>query len=440
MILRELRVQMTLETFSPPIEHPSSNGKTNGLPAALDVDHAEGRQHDDFFKWETLQSFMDGVSPIDLSYFPIASQSEAESFLLDYGIDLQDEEDLAEAHSVLGEAIEYLHRVLCPAPSPEDVALNLPPEMTDIKTLPELLLVASSEDPLQPWACAVLRVMHTINHANHAVRSPYYSYIKQQILGRYHQHVNRDESGQFHLGKDSEAIPLVDFSFREEKSRESLILKLLHKPDNVAQSVYDRIGLKLVVDKPLDALLVLRYFRRHNLANFANITPGRSRNTLISLNQFRKAWGELRDDGLSLEAAVRELRKEEFSSQEPQGPTPANPHSAPGFRSIQFTCRQLIRLRNPIYHALKEIAEQPGHPTPQLGLIELAKVSQEKVLRFYFPYEIQIIDRESFELSQTGETSHAAYRMRQLRSARRRVLARLLRRPNRPAEPGNRLS
>jgi uncharacterized protein (TIGR04562 family) len=430
---------MTLETYSPLIPQIDGDFISDGLHAGLDVDVTHSRMHDDFFKWETLQSFMDGISPIDLSYFPVASLSEAERFLLDYGVDLHDEEDLAEAHSVLGEAIEYLHRVLCPAPSPEDVALSLPVELTQIKTLPELLLVASGQESLQPWACAVLRVMHTINHANHAVRSPYYSYIKQQILGRYHQHVTRDEAGQFRLGNSADSVPLVDFSFREEKSRESLILKLLHKPDNVAQSVYDRIGLKLVVDKPLDALLVLRYFRRHNLANFANITPGRSRNTLFSLNKFRTAWAELREDGLSLEAAIQELRKEDCSSQEPQGPTPANPHSAPGFRSIQFTCRQLIRLRNPIYHALKEIAEQPGHPTPQLGLIELAKISQEKVLRFYFPYEVQIMDRESFELSQTGETSHAAYRMRQLRSARRRVLARLLRRPNRPAEPGNRL-
>lgn len=396
---------------------------TSSLDSASD-----SRLHDEFFKWETMESFVDGVSPIDLSYFPISTMAEAEDFLLHYGVDFSDEEDRAEVQKVLGESIEYLHRVLCPAPSPSDRTLTLPVELTEIGSLPQLLLVASGDGPLQPWACAVLRVMHTINHANHAVRAPYYAQVKQQILGRFHKHLHQDEQGRYWLGHGPDSVLLVHYSYREEKSRESLILKLLHKPDNVAQSVFDRIGLKLVVDRPLDALLVLRYFRRHNLTIFANVTPGRSRNSLLSIRKFRQTFSELREDGASLEQALRELRKLDFTSQEgPTGTAPVNPHSGPGFRSIQFTCRQLIRIRNPIYHTLTELAEQPGQAAAQHSMLELARVSQEKVLRFFFPYEVQVMDKESYERSQSGDTSHAAYRMRQLRSARTRVLARLLR-------------
>jgi len=39
---------------------------------------------------------------------------------------------------------------------------------------------------------------------------------------------------------------------------------------------------------------------------------------------------------------------------------------------------------------------------------------------------VQILDRENHERTQDGESSHAKYRLRQLRTARRRVLGSLL--------------
>ncbi|CAN0471363.1 unnamed protein product, partial [Phaeothamnion confervicola] len=197
----------------------------------------------------------------------------------------------------------------------------------------------------------------------------------------------------------------------------------------VAQSVFDRIGIKLVVATPVDAMLVLRYFRRHHLAIFANITPGRSRNSLIDLEQFQEEWWSNRGDTRPLEA-LEELRKHTFIPAKKNGAAASNPHSSPGFHSIQFTCRQLIRLENRLQNSITKLAKQLkqrlGEDQAQELLKDLRGQSQDQVQRFFFPYEVQILDQENYLQSEGGESSHANYRLRQLRLARRRILGRLL--------------
>ena len=388
-----------------------------------------GRNRYDF-SWETLRSFLDGVSPIDLDRLALQSRDEAYQFLVQYGYDMAIPSEHHEAWTVFRDGLDYLDRVLCPAPTSEDRAVGMPEELHQIGDLTEILLLASHGGPLQPWACALLRVMHTISHANHAVRSPFYQEIQSQILERYRQHVHQDANGKLHLGTGLLAVPLEDIQLREEKSRDSLILKLLHKPDNVAQGVYDRIGVKLVTPTKVDALLVLKYIRRNHLAIFANIMPGRSRNTLIDLERFRDVY-----ESISRPGSPQTFKSNWAALQRPTEPSGEenqhqNPHSSSSFRSIQFTCRQLIRVPNPQYSALQELraALSERIPSEELATL-LAKLSAdnpEPVLRFFFPYEVQILDHENHKRTLEGESSHANYRLRQLRTARRRVLAGLL--------------
>lgn len=388
-----------------------------------------GRNRYDF-SWETLRSFLDGVSPIDLDRLALQSREEAYQFLVQYGYDLAIPSEHHEAWTVFRDGLDYLERVLCPAPTPEDRAVGVPEELHQIADLTEILMSASHGGPLQPWACALLRVMHTISHANHAVRSPFYQEIQSQILERYRQHVHQDPLGKLHLGTGLLAVPLEDIQLREEKSRDSMILKLLHKPDNVAQGIFDRIGVKLVTPTKVDALLVLKYIRRNHLAIFANIMPGRSRNTLIDLERFRDVY-----ESISKPGAPGTFKSNWAALQKPIEPSGEdhqhqNPHSSSAFRSIQFTCRQLIRVPNPQYTALQELraALSERIPSEELATL-LAKLSAdnpEPVLRFFFPYEVQILDHENHMRTLEGESSHANYRLRQLRTARRRVLAGLL--------------
>lgn len=388
-----------------------------------------GRNRYDF-SWETLRSFLDGVSPIDLDRLALQSRDEAYQFLVQYGYDLAIASEHHEAWTVFREAIEYLERVICPAPTSDDRAVGMPEDIQQIGDLTEILLLASHGGPLQPWACALLRVMHTISHANHAVRSPFYQEIQRQILERYRQHVHQDAQGKLHLGTGLLAVPLEDIQLREEKSRDSLILKLLHKPDNVAQGVFDRIGVKLVTPTKVDALLVLKYIRRNHLAIFANIMPGRSRNTLIDLERFRDVYESISRPGSqgSFKNNWAALQKTSEPSNEDNAHQ--NPHSSAAFRSIQFTCRQLIRVPNPQYSALQELraALSERIPSDELAalLSKLSADNPEPVLRFFFPYEVQILDHENHLRTLEGEGSHANYRLRQLRTARRRVLGSLI--------------
>ena len=389
-----------------------------------------GRNRYDF-SWETLRSFLDGVSPIDLDRLALQSRDEAYQFLVRYGYDLAVPSEHHDAWMVFREALEYLERFLCPAPTPQDYGVSVPEELHQIGDLTEVLLLASHNSPLQPWACALLRVMHTISHATHAVRSPFYKEIQRQILERYRQHVHQDSKGKLHLGTGLLAVPLDDIQLREEKNRDSLILKLLHKPDNVAQGVYDRIGVKLVTPTKVDALLALKYIRRKHLAIFANVMPGRSRNTLIDLERFREVYESISKPGSkgSFKSNWNALQhtSDGYDSNENNHP---NPHSSRAFRSIQFTCRQLIRVPNPQYSALAELRSQLSEKLPgeevNLLLARLEADHPEPVLRFFFPYEVQILDQENHLRTQTGDSSHANYRLRQLRTARRRVLGGLL--------------
>ncbi len=391
------------------------------------------------FSWETLRSFLEGVSPIDLKRLALRDQPEAHAFLRHYGYDLNDPVERDEVEQVYLEALAYLKRHLCPAPREGDRSLTLPAELEGLEDPSALLVLASHDpegEPLQPWACAALRVMHTISHANHALRSAYYSDIKRQILDRYRQHLTEDASGHLYMGEGLLAVPLAGIFFREEKSRESLILKLLHKPDNVAQSVYDRIGVKIVTPTKVDALLVLKYIRKHNLAIFANVTPGRSRNTLVDLKQFRSAYESLTDaegppeeDQLDI-AFMRSVHTPDHE-QEVETGVALNPHSSPDFRCIQFTCRQLIKVENPSHNVAHRIRTylRDTMPGPELEelLLELEGPAHEREQRFFFPYEVQIMDVENHLRTEIGESSHAHYRLRQLRTARARVLGSLLR-------------
>lgn len=391
-----------------------------------------GRSRYDF-SWETLRSFLDGVSPIDLDRLALQSRDEAYQFLVQYGYDLAIPSEHHDAWTVFKEALDYLDRVLCPAPVPGDTAVHMPDELRHLDDLPELLLLASHANPLQAWACALLRVMHTISHANHAVRSPFYEEIQSQILQRYRQHIHQDAHGKLFLGTGLLAVPLEDIQLREEKSRDILILKLLHKPDNVAQSVYDRIGVKLITPTKVDALLVLRYIRRNHLAIFANIMPGRSKNTLVDLERFRQVYESINQPGASTTlrhgwAALLESPRMEDDVD--IDPNQNNPHSSREFRSIQFTCRQLIRVPNPLYSFIADLRnklrDRLNPEELELLLQGVQSTNPEPVLRFFFPYEVQILDHENHLKSEVGESSHANYRLRQLRTARRRVLAGLI--------------
>ena len=108
---------------------------------------------------------------------------------------------------------------------------------------------------------------------------------------------------------------------------------------------------------------------------------------------------------------------------------PDNPHSSEFYRAIQFTCRQLIKLRNPLYDDLKELK---GHARAKKLDEEMLKLAEridlkyiQREVRFFYPYEVQVVDQQSFEENEKGRSAHSEYKRAQLQTALRRVMGTL---------------
>ena len=95
-------------------------------------------------------------------------------------------------------------------------------ENTEIKPKRLLDNIVKKEDKL--WAEAVLKVMHTIMHADKDLRSNYFNIVQTQIFDRFYKYVFRSDDNKLFIGvKGTEDIvPLVDF---ETKSNIMILIE-----------------------------------------------------------------------------------------------------------------------------------------------------------------------------------------------------------------------
>jgi len=373
------------------------------------------------FPWETLDAIVGGASPIDVPRLHLESLQEAEAFLESYGFQWGEPAQRRELERIRARAIAFLEGEVLP----DEPSLKVPAHIR-VQTDVRHLLLWASRDPAeerQRWSCALLRVMHTFAHARSSLGERFGRQIRSQILGRFTPHVHRRPVGLM-LGEGPEAVPLDDFEVRASKRLESVAMKLLHKVESVAAPVFDRIGVRFVTRERFDALLVIRYLRVNNIFMFANVIQARSRNTLIDI-----AWVKREVERLAAEVgaartseadALAFLRREAGKQPYPRSVVPAyNPYSSVDYRSIQFTCRQQIRIPETALAAA-------GWPRPAPGAPGRGARREGGGIRFFFPYEVQILDRESFEVSRAGLASHDVYKRRQREAVMRRVLGSLL--------------
>jgi uncharacterized protein (TIGR04562 family) len=386
------------------------------------------------FAWETLHVILEGRSPLELDAMAIEDRAQAHAFLLPYGFDVSDEKDRKEVSRIHQEAVAFIRRFFLHGKGAR--RLEMPREVQQVDDVADLLVMASEagRPPLARWACALLRVMHTIHHANRALRKDSFDEIRRQVFDPFRKCLQVDELGCPILVKDKHRVQLEGVFFKEDKSRDSIILKLLHKPNNVAQDIYDWLGVQLVTRTSIEALLAVRFLRMHNLVTFANIVPGRSINNLIDLDSFRASFEGLAAEYKAAEDAhelwVLEHMTHELRDFPKLASTLQNPFSGPEYRSIQFTCRQLIKVPNPAHQTLQALRRFTQHhpDDPELNGIraQLEKAGVKQDLAFFFPFEIQILDYENYLKTRVGESSHAEYKKRQVHAARRRVLQGLL--------------
>ncbi|MFN7685357.1 MAG: TIGR04552 family protein [Oligoflexia bacterium] len=406
---------------------------------------AFNRRYD--IRWETLDIIVRGKSAIDASTgFQLKSLDDVERFLLGYGFDLTNPIEKAELFGNFHEALNFVRKNFLSPENPDGLKLEVPRKIVELVDVRELFLMASlsapgqNNDPsgklIRDFACAVLKVIHTIAHIDKDLRTHYFAECQKQILDRFYRVLHRDADGKLFLGEGDDRIELVAFESKPKKSRDSTLLKLLHKPENVAEDIFDRVGLRFVTHTPLDTIRVIKFLKDHMILMPPNIKPSRSRNSLIDLDRFEGCWREALGRWESREWTDEQA--EQFLATGAVYPEqdPDNPHSSKFYRAIQFTSRQLIKFRNPLHD---EIRELKAHVKTMSGdhestaartlMDRIERIDSKHVpreFRFFYPFEVQLMDRVSAEENERGRSAHSEYKKAQVQTALKRVMGALV--------------
>ncbi len=393
------------------------------------------------FNWETFDVVCSGKSSLDATNYltELYEKQQVTEFLNGYGFNITDPVESAELFGIFQEALQFVKRYFLIEGNPDGLEMKVPNYLYTITNISELFLAAtghsnqklSKEETL--WAGVVLKVMHTILHTDKDLRYRYFSTIQQQIFDRFYKFIHRDEENRLFLRNDTGmSIPLYDFQTKAKKTRDSIVIKLLHKQENVAEELFDRIGMRIITYNKLDALRVIKFLHRNHVIMINNIKPSRSQNTLVDLPKLKKKIQTLYKE------TIRETYTEEVFYQKlnsliedcsPEKLHHENRHSLEEYRAIHFTGRQLIKYRNPFMASFNEVRKlalkDRENPVAQ-ALMNLDTSAISRDVRFFYPFEVQLTDYESHLKNTQGEASHDEYKRSQLRSAMKRIFRPIL--------------
>lgn len=351
------------------------------------------------FDFEMLKTLVGGSSVISLPRLRLRTRDEVRDFLLAYGYDLNEDSDTARLWSFHRRAVTYIETQLL------NSGERVPPEYGEailVKDIANLFLWASMDEASggarQRWCCAILRVMHVINHLTNDLFTVFSDDIQEQILRPYQDVITTDENGAIFLGKEgsSERIELAKFDIKPFKTSNSSITKLLAKPEEVAFSLLDKMGVRFVTHSVLDCFRVLRWLVRHHVISTPHLIPDQSNNTLYPLNLFEEVVAELKARPDMGPKEIDRLMQTKVKSDKDRASyrEKINVFTSRDYRFMKFIVRRLIRARA---HAL------------------------DRPLMFFYPYEVQVMDELTFNRNSIGPSSHTEYKSRQKRTARERV-------------------
>ncbi len=366
------------------------------------------------FPYELFNVVFSHKSFVDINRLNVYEENEAKHYIKNYGYDLDNPQAKTKVTAIINEAKKFIQSYLLEDPEGKAPSIVIPPDILYNDDPVNLIIAASQKEKTlhQSWACAILRIAHTITHVDNDLSKYFMPGIKRQIFSRFMEHLRVTRQGQYVLGDEkngSGELKLKMFEMKNEKSRESLIMKLLHKAENVTSDVFDRIGVRIVTFNKLDVIMVLKYLSTNHVISFANIKPSRTRNNLINVPHFLQGIEELKshelanwteNDVVDFLERYLVLPPEEKTIHTDKILKENNPYSSTMYSSVQITVRQLITINDPF----------------NLNL----------TYRFFFPFEIQILDEESYNESRTGRASHEEYKKGQISSVRRRVLKNVL--------------
>jgi len=387
------------------------------------------------YDWDFFNIMIGGESSLDTPNFipHLSNIDQITEFIKSYGIDITDSVAHAELFGNFQEALQFIRKYFLKEGSVNGYDLSIPNSILMVTDIRSLFMLASSSNKIleeKLWAEVILKVVHTILHVDKDIRSRYFATVQTQILDRYYKNISRNSKEELLL-KDANGneIELVKFETKSKKTRDSVIIKLLHKAEHVAEELFDRIGIRIITKNKFDTLRVLKFLSMNNIVIPHNVKPSRSMNTLYDLEEFKSLYSKYLKTCIKNKTTEEEFLVEANKLLELCNNIKAsdrNSNSLKNYHSIQFTCRQLIYYKNPLFNdiqAIRKMArEEENKESPLIKKIFNLDISKMAIeLKFFYPYEIQIIDAESHNDNMHGEASHEKYKEKQVLAARNRV-------------------
>ncbi len=351
------------------------------------------------FPKQLMKTVIGGFSTIDVPALDFRSLEEAGQFVKVYGYDLALTDEVEAVWRIFSDAIEIMQKYILEKDEKIPEVLSSREKLQDIR---RLLLYASTRDhasnTVQLWSCAILRVMHCVGHVENDLFFNYTSEIQDQIFKPIQAHIVSTDKGELVLGSkdDPDLIHLERFEMKAFKEKHSMVIKTLSKPETVAIDIFDKMGVRFVTKSVFDAFRVIRYLRVHNLICFANVMPNQSKNTLFPTNLFLETVDSFIEQKKPFEADDIEDKLKQLiqsDSHRAQYKEKFNPFSDSDHKVIKFICRHLMKIK-----------------------------TANGLIRFFYPYEIQIMDYQTYIGNLAGTASHGEYKRRQRKAAHDRVL------------------
>lgn len=328
----------------------------------------------------------------------------ANRFVESYGYHWEDSEDQNLIYSYYRQAAAFLQTLF-----PEEEG-KFPPEIFDANQLGDvrkLLVYASSRNPdlknIQKWSCAMLKVMHVTFHLNSDLYAAFESDIRSQILGPIKERIYQDQvQNRVYLNSltSDERVRIHKLEIKPKKNQTSAVIKLLAKRRLVAMNILDRVGVRIVTRNTFDIFQSIRFLTNESLVCYPHAIVNESANSVYPTNLFLEAMDGLRSKNMmASEKEINEVLEKKLVDHQERAEykDKDNVFTDANYKFVKFISRKLIRVKT----------EREG---------------KKETIKFFYPFEVQIMDYPTYINNMRGPLSHEEYKKRQTRAARLRLL------------------
>ncbi len=325
---------------------------------------------------------LQGDSIIDWHKLDLDTYEKIDRYLALHMLDSRDPLDRERLRFLFNEAVNYLE---------ENHKLAFPHDLRNPSDVRDVFLAASNTTGFrrtQILACAILKLMHVINHMEAADLKFQTSVSEAHLIELAERRIVELADSMRQQG-----FPLLAF-YGSRKTRSSVITKLLVKTESHATTIFDKLRFRIITENSAQILPAVVWLTRH-VFPFNYVIPGQSHNNLRS---FLDMLSDNPQAHHLLPGLQFPMPDSEPLLQEP------NPFSGASYQMINFIVDFPVRIdsfledRDPVQHLL-------------LGRV------------VYVMVEFQILDAATAEANEKGENAHALYKARQ-----RHIVAKRLRR------------